>query len=284
MNSLMSMRTMAFSSSNRNSASALHSSVFPTPVGPRNRNEPIGRFGSPSPARLRRTASDTARTASSWPITRLARRSSIFMSFSRSPSSIRVTGTPVQRETTEAISSGVTSSFTRASPLVCSRPQFRFGICDLGFEIANLAILNPGGDFPIPLPLRLFELDLLADRALPASFLIASIAPFSFSHRAVSVASLVLQLRQALSPPSQAVALLAGSFSWRSASISICKLHDPAANLIQLGGHRIVLDPQTAGRFVDQVDRLVGQKTILNVAVADSTAAETIAPSVMRTP
>ena len=34
MNSLMSMRTMAFSSSNSTSARALHSSVLPTPVGP----------------------------------------------------------------------------------------------------------------------------------------------------------------------------------------------------------------------------------------------------------
>src|SRR2546430_1744668 len=37
----MSIRTMARSSSNRNSASALASSVLPTPVGPRNRNEPV---------------------------------------------------------------------------------------------------------------------------------------------------------------------------------------------------------------------------------------------------
>ena len=42
----MSRRVIAGSSSNRNSASALVSSVLPTPVGPRNRNEPIGRLGS----------------------------------------------------------------------------------------------------------------------------------------------------------------------------------------------------------------------------------------------
>ncbi len=45
MNSLMSMRTIAFSSSNKNSASALVSSVLPTPVGPRNKkrsDRPIG--------------------------------------------------------------------------------------------------------------------------------------------------------------------------------------------------------------------------------------------------
>src|SRR5712671_4562413 len=59
----MSMRIMACSLSNRNSASALHSSVLPTPVGPRNRNKPMGRWGSWSPARARRTASATAAIA-----------------------------------------------------------------------------------------------------------------------------------------------------------------------------------------------------------------------------
>ena len=49
MNSDMSMRIIASSVSNRNSASALHSSVLPTPVGPRNRNEPFGRRGSDKP-------------------------------------------------------------------------------------------------------------------------------------------------------------------------------------------------------------------------------------------
>ena len=61
----MSIRTMARSSSNRNSATALANSVLPTPVGPRKRNEPIGRRGSDNPARLRRIAFDTADTASS---------------------------------------------------------------------------------------------------------------------------------------------------------------------------------------------------------------------------
>ena len=37
---------MAFSSSNRNSARALASSVLPTPEGPRKMKEPMGRLGS----------------------------------------------------------------------------------------------------------------------------------------------------------------------------------------------------------------------------------------------
>ena len=80
---------MAFSSSNSTSASALHSSVLPTPVGPRKMNEPIGRFGSCKPERLRRTALDTASTASSWPTTRWCRRSSSTSSLARSVSSMR---------------------------------------------------------------------------------------------------------------------------------------------------------------------------------------------------
>src|SRR5207244_8460345 len=52
----MSRRTSARSSSNKNSASARAVSVLPTPVGPRKMNEPVGRLGSCSPARARRTA------------------------------------------------------------------------------------------------------------------------------------------------------------------------------------------------------------------------------------
>ncbi len=108
MNSDISIRTMASSVSKRNDASALHNSVLPTPVGPRNRNEPLGLEGSDSPERDRRTALATASTASSWPITRACKASSIRSSLSRSPSSIFDTGMPVHLETTSAISSSVT--------------------------------------------------------------------------------------------------------------------------------------------------------------------------------
>ena len=56
--------TNDWENSNRKVASALHSSVLPTPVGPRNMKEPYGRPGSPRPARERRIASDTATMAS----------------------------------------------------------------------------------------------------------------------------------------------------------------------------------------------------------------------------
>ena len=46
------------------SANAFDSSVFPTPVGPRNKNEPVGRLGSLSPTLPLLTALATADTAS----------------------------------------------------------------------------------------------------------------------------------------------------------------------------------------------------------------------------
>ena len=104
----MSIRIRWSSESNRNDASDLHSSVLPTPVGPRNRKLPYGRFGSESPERERRMASATRRTASSCPTTRSCRRASILSSLSRSPCIIFDTGMPVARETTSAISSAPT--------------------------------------------------------------------------------------------------------------------------------------------------------------------------------
>ncbi len=73
----MSSWISASSSPKRNSASALASSVFPTPVGPAKMNEPPGRLGSFSPARVRRIAWDSALMASSWPMTRLWSSSSM---------------------------------------------------------------------------------------------------------------------------------------------------------------------------------------------------------------
>ena len=60
-----------FSSSNRLSASVFASSVLPTPVGPKNKNEPIGLLGSLIPALDLIIASVTLVTASSCPTTLL---------------------------------------------------------------------------------------------------------------------------------------------------------------------------------------------------------------------
>ena len=85
-------------------------SVLPTPVGPRNTNEPIGRFSLPIPLRLRRTARETALSASCWPMTYLVK---VFSSVNKYLASERITfftGTPVMRATTSAKSSLVSTN------------------------------------------------------------------------------------------------------------------------------------------------------------------------------
>ena len=113
MYSLMSIRTMFCSSSNKVAASVLANSVLPTPVGPKNKKEPIGFVGSLIPALERIMASVTLVTPSSWPITRLCSSDSRFRILLLSPSVNFATGIPVQREMILAISSSVTLSCTR---------------------------------------------------------------------------------------------------------------------------------------------------------------------------
>ena len=118
MYSLISSRTNAWSSSKSCAARARASSVFPTPVGPRNSRDPSGRLGSCRPARARRIDVETARTAESWPMTRACRRSSRCSSFSASPSISLVSGTPVHNATTSAMSCSSTSFFAMRSVAV----------------------------------------------------------------------------------------------------------------------------------------------------------------------
>ena len=105
MNSDMSKRISARSLPNRNAASDRATSVLPTPVGPRKRNEPTGRPGAFKPARERRMARASAEIALSWLMMRLCSSSSMRRSLDISSSLMDVTGTPVQRATTSSMSS-----------------------------------------------------------------------------------------------------------------------------------------------------------------------------------
>ena len=112
----MSMRTIASSSPNRNSASVRASSVLPTPEGPRKMNEPVGRLGSLRPARERRIALETTSIAWCWPMTRLWSSSSMRISFWVSASVSLKTGMPVHIETMSAISSSPIAGRSPPSP------------------------------------------------------------------------------------------------------------------------------------------------------------------------
>ena len=135
----MSIRIKWSSLSNKKPASALHNSVLPTPVGPKNKKLPYGRPGSPKPERERRIASDTNRTASSCPTTRSCNLVSIVSNLPRSPCIILDTGIPVARLTTSAISSAPTSVRSILF-LVCGEDASLFEAC---FNCASSA-----GSFP----------------------------------------------------------------------------------------------------------------------------------------
>ena len=105
---------MARSSSNMNSASARELGL--ADAGRAEEDERADRpVGVLRPERARRSALATGSTASSWPTTRSCSRSSMWISFSVSPSSSGATGIPVQRATTSATSSSSTSSLTIGS-------------------------------------------------------------------------------------------------------------------------------------------------------------------------
>ena len=148
------MRTIACGSSNRNSASALVSSVLPTPVGPRNRNEPSGRFGSCSPARARRIgAADRLRPHP--PGRSRACRSPLpsrAVSRARPPASGR-SGCRSSARPRAAMSSAVTSSRSIALP------AGRCGLGELLLELGDAAVLELAGLGEIAGALRLLELE-----------------------------------------------------------------------------------------------------------------------------
>ena len=45
------------------------------------------------------------------------------------------------------------------------------------------------------------------------------------------------------------------------------KLHDAPVDFVELDRHRLLLGPQLGGRFIDQVDRLVGQEAVRDVTL-----------------
>ena len=254
---------MLSSSSKRVSARARASSVLPTPVGPRKRNEPMGRLGSLMPARARTTASATARTASSWPTTRWCSSSSRWRSFCISPSISFETGMPVQRETTSAMSSSSTSSLRSRRPPPASACASAPSARARARRACRTAARPPGSGRR---PASPCSISSLTSSMRLRSCRGRSMAAFSRSHCSRSVLAcacrlgqLLLELRQAL--PRGGVGLLLQGLALD------LELHDAAGDLVQLGRHRVDLRAQPRRRLVHEVDGLVGQEPVGDVAV-----------------
>ena len=268
----MSIRTIASWVSNMNSASARASSVLPTPVGPRNRKVPIGRLGSDRPARERRSAVDTALTASSWPMTRRCRRSSMWTSFSISPSMRRVTGTPVHLATISATSLASTSSLRKRGPLAPSVAAARLLLGRLGLlqrlgQLGDRAVLQLGGATEVGLALRALELDLgllqaLLDVGHGAERLLLAL-PLGV-HGVRALALLGQRALELLAPGHRARVVVVA----QRLQLDL-QLHDVAVDLVDLGRLGVDLHADPRRGLVDEVDGLVGQEAVGDVALAE---------------
>ncbi len=256
------MRTIDSSVSNRNSASALHSSVLPTPVGPRNRNEPLGRRGSARPARERRMAFETIFTASSWPTTRFDSASSMRSSFSFSPSSIFETGMPVHLETTSAISSSVTLLRTSWVSLVSA-------ICACAsalFERRELLVLDPRDGGEVALAARLRPCPASPSRCSARTSAAPCCEAFSlFQTSSRSAYSLSSPLSVSCSVARRF--FVASSFSFLSASCSILSWIMRRSSLSSASGLESISMRMRARGLVDEIDGLVGQLAVGDVAM-----------------
>ncbi len=141
---------------------------------------------------------------------------------------------------------------------------------------------------------RLFGLDLLLERRKPAVLQLRGFRVVAGALRAVDFDAHLLELFLQLAPGKNGVFLLlpvAGQPALFFLEVSqlllellqallrrlVCflleglaldlELHDPAFDLVELGGHRVDLHTQARGGLVDQIDRLVGQKPVRDVAV-----------------
>ncbi len=224
-------------------------------------NEPIGRFGSCKPARARRTASATARSAGSWPITRLAQADlpSPAASPSRPPAFSRP-GTPVQRDTTPAMASASTTSFTKP-PLVR-----RLDSSNLLLDLRNAAVLQLRCTREIAGAHRAFVLVLQAAPALP--WLSTSTCRCCSTDPArKSVRPSASQLRNCFRQLDHDDPATPDRFSFFSASSSIlsCKVRRSSSS--SSSGLESTCIRRRERRFVHQIDGLIRQEAVGDVAV-----------------
>ena len=162
-------------------------------------------------------------------------------------------------------SSSSTSSFiNRCCPsLDCSRCLFGG---ELLFELDELAVLELGDAIEVVLALGLLDLLLgLLDRFAQRRAGVP-IAPFSDCPAGAQRVGLFAQLGELLLEFRQALARGGVGFLLQRLALDL-ELHDAARGLVELGRHRVDLGAQLGRRLVDQVDGLVGQEAVGDVAV-----------------
>ncbi len=266
MYSLMSIRVIASSSSKRNSASARASSVLPTPVGPRNRNEPSGpaRIAEPGPG-----ASDgvghgldrlvLADDAAVEPLLHLHELLELALHQLRD----RDPG-PGRDDLGDVVGRDLLAE-ERARAL--ERGERRGLLLEPLLERGQRLVLELRRGLVVGLALGLLDPDLEllelglrgADRRDRRLLRLPAL---------LQRAGLLLEVGQLLLERGEA--RLRGVVGLLAERLALDLELDPAPlGLVELDRHRVDLHPEPRGGLVDEVDRLVRQEPVGDVAVAE---------------
>ncbi len=181
----------------------------------------------------------------------------MWMSFSTSPSSRRETGMPVHDETTAAMSSSSTSSFTIGTSVRFSRSASSF---------------SSSGRIPYWISATRARFPARSSRS--ASMRSSSIcrlmsatrcsASFSRDQRAASSSRIAFASASSRSTGSRT---LSASFDHRG-ELDLELAHAPIG-LVQLHGRGVDLHAESRRRLVHEVDRLVGEKAVGDVTIRE---------------
>ena len=181
----------------------------------------------------------------------------MWMSFSVSPSMSRVTGMPVQRLTTSAMSSSSTSSFTIGSSSAASRSL------ELGFERRQLAVADLGHALEVALALG--ALGLHAQLVDGAGDLLHALERLLLLRpaRGELVPGRLRVGELALERLAHLLRLLR-----HRGQLDLQLAHAPLG-LVELQRRRVDLHAHARGGLVHEVDRLVGEEAAGDVAVGE---------------
>ena len=175
---------------------------------------------------------------------------------------------PVQRDTTSAMSSSSTSSLSRRLLPVAARASRASSAASLRSSSASLPYLSSAALFRSYCALGLLDLAAWSPRSPRAARAARRCRPSrpptaraAASARLVQLGELLLELLEPLAR--RRVGLLLERLALD------LELHDPAVDLVELRRHRVDLGAQPRRGLVDQVDGLVGQEAVGDVAVRE---------------
>ena len=141
------------------------------------------------------------------------------------------------------------------------------GGLQLLLELTQLAVLDARRALEVAAALRLVELGVLAldvvlDRLDRVELLLLKLP--ARGHAAV----LLIELGEVLLDGGEPLLALGVLLELERLALDL-ELHDPAAHLVELRGHRVVLDAQARRCLVEQVDGLVGKEPVCDVALRE---------------